>query len=74
MADASLTVVDNDIRESLAIDVGQRLEEADVVNTLNRIAAQRDCRPLLRSIMAAVHFQNDGQMGVRAGPPLLSQI
>jgi putative transposase len=37
----ALTVVDNYTRESLAIDVGQSLKGEDVVNTLNRIAAQR---------------------------------
>jgi putative transposase len=37
----ALTVVDNYTRESLAIDVGQSLKGDDVVNTLNRIAAQR---------------------------------
>lgn len=37
----ALTVVDNYTRESLAIDVGQSLKEDDVVNTLNRIVAQR---------------------------------
>jgi putative transposase len=37
----ALTVVDNYTRESLAIDVGQSLKGEDVVNTLNRITAQR---------------------------------
>lgn len=37
----ALTVVDNYARESLAIDVGPSLKGEDVVNTLNRIAAQR---------------------------------
>jgi putative transposase len=37
----ALTVVDNYTRESLAIDVGQSLKGEDVVNTLNRIGAQR---------------------------------
>jgi putative transposase len=37
----ALTVVDNYTRESLAIDVGQSLKGEDVVNTLNRIAAER---------------------------------
>ena len=37
----ALTVVDNYTRESLAIDVGQSLKGADVVATLNRIAATR---------------------------------
>jgi putative transposase len=37
----ALTAVDNYTRESLAIDVGQSLKGEDVVNTLNRIAAQR---------------------------------
>lgn len=37
----ALTVVDNFTRESLAIDVGQSLKGEDVLNTLNRIAAQR---------------------------------
>lgn len=37
----ALTVVENYSRESLAIDVGQSLKGEDVVNTLNRITAQR---------------------------------
>jgi putative transposase len=37
----ALTVVDNYTRESLAIDVGQSLKGEDVVNTLNRIVAER---------------------------------
>jgi putative transposase len=37
----ALTVVDNYTRESLAIEVGQGLKADNVVNTLNRIAAQR---------------------------------
>ena len=36
-----LTVVDCYTRECLAIDVGQRLKGEDVVNTLNRICAER---------------------------------
>ena len=37
----ALTVVDNYTRESLAIEVGQRLKGEDVVNTLNCIAIKR---------------------------------
>ena len=37
----ALTVVDNYMRESLAIDVGQSLKGDDVVATLHRIAATR---------------------------------
>jgi putative transposase len=37
----ALTVVENYSRESLAIDVGQSLKGEDVVNTLNRITAER---------------------------------
>lgn len=37
----ALTVVDNYIRESLAIDVGQSLKGEEVVKTLNRITARR---------------------------------
>ena len=37
----ALTVVENYRHESLAIDVGQRLKGEDVVNTLNRITAER---------------------------------
>jgi putative transposase len=37
----ALTVVENYSRESLAIDVGQSLKGEDVVDTLNRITAER---------------------------------
>jgi putative transposase len=37
----ALTVVDNFTRECLAIEVGQSLKGEDVVNTLDRIAAER---------------------------------
>jgi putative transposase len=37
----ALTVVENYSWESLAIDVGQSLKREDVVNTLNRITAER---------------------------------
>ena len=37
----TLTVVENYSRESLAIDVCQSLKGEDVVNTLNRITAER---------------------------------
>ncbi|MHA6823052.1 hypothetical protein ACQUKI_16155 [Ralstonia pseudosolanacearum] len=38
----ALTVVDNDIRESLAIEVGQSLKGEDVVGVLDAVVAQRD--------------------------------
>ena len=44
----ALTVVDNDTRESLAIDVGQSLKGNDGVNTLNRITAQRGLRATIK--------------------------
>lgn len=44
----ALTVVDNYSRESLAIEVGQRLKGEDVVNTLNRIATKRGLPSIIK--------------------------